>query len=360
MNIENGSYLSDDVTFLLKDLSHLSIEKNNEIREKLRSEGVHYSRMLPIEYTPKNNYMMLYYELLEKYGSKLALDIGILANRILKNKGENIVLVSLARAGTPIGVLLRRYFKEILGVELPHYSISIIRDIGIDGNAISYIKEKHPKRKIQFIDGWTGKGAITKELKEASSIYKKKYNIEIEDDLAVISDPGYCAECYSTREDIIIPSSLLNSTISGLVSRTVYNEEWIEKKDFHGAKLYKELSKEDKSLEFIEKISREFSYIKDIAREYGEKSYNSSITWEGMDFVKKLKKEYNIDSVNKIKPGIAETTRVLLRRVPWKIIVKDKTDFDVSHILLLAKDKSVEVIEYKNMPYRACGIVKKL
>ena len=30
--------------------------------------------------------------------------------------------------------------------------------------AIDYIFEHHPGAKIQFVDGWTGKGAITKEL----------------------------------------------------------------------------------------------------------------------------------------------------------------------------------------------------
>lgn len=360
MNIKNGSYHIEDVEFLLKDLSHLDIEQDNETRERLRNEGIHYSEMLPIEYIPNREYIDIYEKLLEKYSFELALNTGILANRILKNKGQDIVLVSLARAGTPIGVLLKRYFKKIFKINLFHYSVSIIRDIGIDVNAILYIKKKHPNSKIQFIDGWTGKGAITKELKKASKDFKEKYDIKLEDDLAVISDPGYCSECYSTREDIVIPSGLLNSTVSGLVSRTVYNEKWIGIKDFHGAKLYRDALEEDRSLEFIEKISKEFISVKDMAKKQSEEPYNKEITWKGMEFVKKLKKEYNIDSIHKIKPGIAETTRVLLRRVPWKIIVKDKTDFDTKHILLLASEKSVEVLEYRYMPYRACGIVKKV
>jgi hypothetical protein len=42
-----------------------------------------------------------------------------------------VVIASLARAGTPIGVLLLRTLRA-QGVPAVHYSISIIRDRGID------------------------------------------------------------------------------------------------------------------------------------------------------------------------------------------------------------------------------------
>lgn len=32
---------------------------------------------------------------------------------------------------------------------------------------------------------------------------------------------------------------------------------------------------------------------------------------------------YKISDVNLIKPGVGETTKVLLRRVPWMILVND-------------------------------------
>ena len=44
----------------------------------------------------------------------------------------------------------------------------------------------------------------------------------------------------------------------------------------------------------------------------------------GIDEVRKIAGEYGIDNINLIKPGIGETTRVLLRRVPWKILVNEK------------------------------------
>ena len=46
---------------------------------------------------------------------------------------------------------------------------------------------------------------------------------------------------FGTREDYLIPSACLNSTVSGLVSRTVFNTDHIGPDDFHGAKFYAEL-----------------------------------------------------------------------------------------------------------------------
>ena len=46
--------------------------------------------------------------------------------------------------------------------------------------------------------------------------------------------------------------------------------------------------------------------------------------------------------INFIKPGIGETTRVLLRRIPWKILIneKNKNDFQLEGIKRLAKERN--------------------
>lgn len=353
-----GSYPKEDVTFLLKDLSHLEIELDNETREKLMAEGVHYSEMLPIEYKPTDEYMNLYYEFVEKFGKPLAKNVGILSHRIVKKKGRDIVLVSLARAGTPIGVLIKRYMKEFLDLDVPHYSISIIRGRGLDVNAISYILKHHPTSKIQFIDGWTGKGAITRELKKSCAELKEKEGIVIDEDLAVVADPGHCAEIYGTRDDLLIPSSCLNSTVSGLMSRTVFNPHFIGENDFHGAKYYKELENDDVSLAFIEKVVAYFKEVEDEILLEKEQPYDENLTWKGLLFVEEIQKEFDISDINKIKPGVGETTRVLLRRVPWKILIRDTKDLKVQHLLILAKDRNVPVEIKKDMPYACCGIIK--
>ena len=65
--------------------------------------------------------------------------------------------------------------------------------------------------------------------------------------------------------------------------------------------------------------------------------------------------------INFVKPSIGETTRVLLRRMPWKILVRSKRDEEhLGHIYQLAKEKGIEVIEYPLTNYRACGLIQSI
>ncbi|USK53409.1 cysteine protease StiP family protein [Cytobacillus solani] len=357
-----GSYHENDVIFLLKDLSSYELEGTTENREKNIQSGQHYSETLPIEYQPPEHYMQVFRKTLEEYKRMVALCSGIVAEQIFHQKGKNTVLVSLARAGTPIGVLIKRYILSKYQVDLPHYSISIIRDKGIDENAIHHILNNHPEKQIQFIDGWTGKGAISIELTKACKVYKEKYGIVLDDTLAVLADPGQCTSLYGTREDFLIPSACLNSTVSGLVSRTVLNDQLIGPKDFHGAKYYENLIDTDVSNEYIDIVSKEFPAIQKEAFEESERllKNQNEAAFKGMDEVVRMAKEFDVDSTHFIKPGVGETTRVLLRRVPWKILMKDPDSPYVRHISLLAKERNVEVVHYPNMSYTCCGLIKKV
>lgn len=356
-----GSYKDDDVIFLLKDISNLIVEQGNEERELAIQTGLHYSEMLPIEYKPTEEYMNLFYQSLDKFKREIAISVGVVSEIIVKNRGENIVLASLARAGTPIGVLIKRYLKFKYNINIPHYSISIIRGKGFDENAIRYITFNHKDSEIQFVDGWTGKGAINHVLDKACKELNEKMNINLNSDLAVIADPGHLVKTFGTREDFLIPSACLNSTVSGLVSRTVLREDLIDETDFHGAKFYKELMNEDVSNLYVDTISEEFSEVTKEIETQVKKLLNSKmeVTSLGIKDVSKIRNEFNIDDINFIKPGIGETTRVLLRRVPWKILIK-KNAKNVEHILQLAKEKNVKVIEYDLKSYQCCGIIKSV
>ncbi|MEH7524433.1 cysteine protease StiP family protein [Bacillus sp. JJ1503] len=357
-----GSYAENDVIFLLKDLSLFQLEGSIDNREKQIQLGQHYSETLPVEYQPPDYYIELFRETLLEYKQKVALCTGIVAEQIYKLKGENTVLVSLARAGTPIGILIKRYIEGRYHTNLPHYSVSIIRDKGLDENAIQYILEKHPGKTIQFVDGWTGKGAISIELIKACKDISEKYGVALDDSLAVLADPGHCTTLYGTREDFLIPSACLNSTVSGLVSRTVLNKELIGPNDFHGAKYYQDLAGSDVSNEYLDVITNEFPAIYEEAAKSAAYllEYHEKATFQGMQDVKKIKEEYYIENTNYIKPGVGETTRVLLRRVPWKILMKDMESPYVRHILMLAKERNVEVLHYPEMSYTCCGLIKKV
>ena len=241
-----SSYSDEDVILLLKDITGMVQPQPTEEREKLIQAGKHYSEMLPVEYVPTEKYMQVYREALKNYAKPVALAVGRLADKIIEKKGQDIVLVSLARAGIPIGILVKRYIAKKYQVNVPHYSISIIRGRGIDDNAMKYLLSRYEPGQLLFVDGWIGKGAILNELKKDLAQYEG-----VSSDIAVIADPANVTELCGTHDDILIPSSCLNSTVSGLISRTFLRSDIIGKDDFHGAVYYGELKdvKEDTTLD---------------------------------------------------------------------------------------------------------------
>lgn len=103
----------------------------------------------------------------------------------------------------------------------------------IDRNAMNHILEGHCPNSIQFVDGWTGKGAIQNELIMAMRDFPG-----VSPGLAVLSDPAYIAEKCGTHDDFLIASSCLNSVVSGLISRTFYRSDIIGEMDYADFKLF--------------------------------------------------------------------------------------------------------------------------
>lgn len=348
-----GSYSQDDCVFVLNELASGVEEEENEIRERKMAEGVHYSEMLPIEHLPSVAYLNIYRKTLKENAFETAQYVANVSEMVLDERGSDVVLVSLARAGTPVGVLMKRYMSFEHGINVPHYSISIIRGKGIDENALIYILGKHPLSSIVFVDGWTGKGAIGKVLHEAVADFNVKYDAEVSPELAVLADPAYSAEIYGTREDFFLPSSCLNSIVSGLVSRTVHRNDLTEDNGFHFAKYYKEWTDVDLSNDFVNAVTKEFPHVE---MECIEKE---PCTYKGWVEIEQIQRDFNIEDVNKVKPSIGETTRVLLRRVTWKILVQNLTDPTLEHIRILAKEKGIPIEEYKNMNYKCIGLIRE-
>lgn len=343
-----SSFIDDDVKLLLKDITGLVTPLSAKEREPLIQSGTHYCEMLPLEYHPSERYNRLYYDYLEE-GSKITAQAAAdLSSILIQKYGENITLVSLARAGIPAGILVKRFLKYKYNINAAHYAVSIIRDKGIDNNAVNYILNAHSPESIVFIDGWTGKGAIQKELMKAMQDYEN-----INKELAVLADPANITQYAGTYEDILIPSSCFNCTVSGLISRTFLRNDIIKENDFHGAAYYEEFKDEDRTYEFIDKCCNHFPDIK-------IREIKRPLT-KGIDEVNIIAEKYNIKNINFIKPGIGETTRVLLRRIPWKIIISSTAEgSDIKHIIQLAEEKNVEVVKYPLKNYKACGIIKNM
>lgn len=352
------SYDKDDVTILLQDLEGQVPILDTAAREKLNQGGVHYSEMLPLEKLPTEKYSVVYNESLEKLSLETAKGVALLSDEIIKKHGASAVIVSLARAGTPIGILVKRYIKYKYGYDIPHYSISIIRGKGLDIKAMDIIISKHKAEDIQFLDGWIGKGAICNVLREACENLKKsdeRYE-NISSELAVLNDPANETEMYGTRQDFLIPSACLNSIVSGLISRTVKLKNMTDD-ELHGAIYYEHFEKDDRSIEFLDTVCSYFDKVDEFEFEPTEAENDPS--FKGVDEVKKICKDYGIKDINKVKPGVGETTRVLLRRIPDRVLInKNANKKYLKHILTLCEEKNVPVEEYPLKKYNVCGIIK--
>ncbi|MFE2165661.1 phosphoribosyltransferase domain-containing protein [Streptomyces sp. NPDC059447] len=350
-----SSYAPEDVGWLLQDFSDVELEAPTEEREEaIQAGGAHYAESLPVEYQPSPQYQELYRSALKASAARMAKAVGTVTETVLAERTPSPVLVSLARAGTPVGVLMRRWARARHGLDLPHYAVSIVRGRGIDANALRWLAAHHDPADVVFVDGWTGKGAITRELRAALAEFEG-FNPEI----VVLADPGSCVETYGTREDFLIPSACLNSTVSGLISRTVLRSDLVGPADFHGAKYYRELAGADVSVDFVDTVAAHFDEVADAVDDEVKElpAADRTPTWEGWAAVERISEEYGIHDVNLVKPGVGETTRVLLRRVPWKILAQRGAGADLDHVRLLAEQRGVPVEEVDGLPYTCVGLI---
>ncbi|GAB4098418.1 phosphoribosyltransferase domain-containing protein [Sinomonas halotolerans] len=395
-----GSYAPEDVSWLLTDLSGAQLEAPAHEREAaIQSGRASYAESLPQEYEPSEQYQALFHDALAESAHRIAAAVADVTEQVLALRDREPVLVSLARAGTPVGILMRRWARHAHGLDVPHYTMSIVRGLGIDRNALRWLLTRHRPDQIMFVDGWTGKGAIARELASAVAEFNAaEFNAaelpagahsgqgRLSPELAVLADPGHCVRVFGTRDDFLIPSACLNSTVSGLVSRTVFNRELIGPHDFHGAKFYRELAGRDVSREFVDAVEACFTAV-GTARAEGTAdtgaaapasgpwgtgtAHDAEPTWAGWAAVERIAAEQGMgpgpSAVNLVKPGVGETTRVLLRRVPWKVLARpellERDDAgrllrgELAHVLLLAEQRGVPVEPVEGLPYSCVGLI---
>jgi len=359
-----GSYTLDDVEFLLKPID--MVDTSIAIKESLIQSGKkHYSSMLSHESLPSEDYLSLFYQAMQRNQKKVAQDALILAERINANHPEDITLVSLARAGTPVGVVLNHLLKSYYKRNVYHYSVSIIRDVGLDFNALKHILKRHTAESLIFIDGWTGKGVIAKELAESLNRFALTERTTIPTTLYVLSDLSGSATFSASSEDYLIPSCILNATVSGLVSRSVYGAAPLKATDFHGCVFYQQFLNHDLSRYFIDQILSEADII--WQQNNGTKLLSSTEQKTAIQqqikskkFLQWITEHYHVSQVNYIKPGIGEATRVLLRREARLLLLKDLTDDATQHLRWLAESRQIPIAVYADLPYLATALIKEI
>lgn len=354
-----GSYRHDDVSFLLKRLPQQPFVDIAHKEKLIQSGARHYSEMLSPESLPSSRYLKLFKDACAANRQQMARDCLSLAALIAAQCSGPITLVSLVRAGTPIGVILKHLLHKVIGRQVSHYSVSIIRDRGIDEVALHYILDQgHAPESIVFIDGWTGKGVISRVLEQAVGDFNQRNDVAINSGLYVLSDLAGSAACAASSADYLIPSSILNATVSGLVSRSVLNES-IGPDDFHGCVYYDAFEPHDLSQEFADGLIAEgVAQAECDGIPKATPIDRAKVATISAEFLHATMAQHGIVDVNLVKPGIGEATRVLLRRVPRLLILRDSDAPDVAHLKLLATEKSVPLIVDADLPYQAVSLIR--
>lgn len=360
MSVFSGSYHADDVVFLLKpiDFPHVSIEQKERL---IQSGEYHYSQLLSEELPHDEFRQNEFFQTCFRNSEYIANGIFYLAHYInMLHKGQ-IVLISLVRAGTPIGALLCRCLKRFFGRRVFHYSISIIRDRGIDKNAIRWILDRHASEDIHFIDGWSAKGSIALELKKSIFEINEEWNTNISHKLFVLNDLCGNADVSFSLADTLIPSAMLNSTVSGLVSRSILDDRFIGPNDFHGVVFYSQFLRYDLSNWFLDEIFKKIEFLELKNKLLSCPTYICCMDSDKNNSLFDIRRKYihtladNIPS-NRIKPGICESIRAILRRNWNYLLINNQSNIDLQPILRLAKIKNMKVIENGVLPFQAISI----
>ena len=352
------------MSWLLTDLTEVALEAPAAQREReIQAGWAHYGESLPVEYQPTAEYQDLFHRTLAESARRVARAVGAVTEAVLAGRRAP-VLVSPGQgrhAGrdpdAPLGGL------GTCGLDLPHYTISIVRGRGIDRVALRYLAGAprpgrcrvrrrldrkgchHPGagHRADRDRGRGGHGCSTRPSR-------------------CWPTPDAAAGIFGTREDFLIPSACLNSTVSGLVSRTVLNDCLIGPGQFHGAKCYRHLAGVDVSGVFLDAVSDRFA---EVAEEVAAGHPYPAIVdpapdRAGWHSAVGLCERYGLGDINLVKPGVGETTRVLLRRVPWRVLVRPDAADDLAHVLLLARDRNVPVEEVSGLPYSCVGLIRPL
>lgn len=353
----SGSYRSGDVHFLLKPLDLLDFVDVPQKEFLIQSGQRHYSEMLSPESLPSERYLNVFRQACEVNLERMARDCLDLAALIAARRGGPVTLVSLARAGTPVGVVLKHLLETVMQRQVAHYSVSIIRDRGIDQVALEHILAAgHAPESIVFVDGWTGKGVISRELEAAINEFNGRRGTAIDGGLYVLSDLAGTAACAASCDDYLIPSSILNATVSGLISRSILNES-IGPGDFHGCVYYQQFEPHDQSQRFADEL---IARAQALGKPQGtpapmDKERAAAVSRQ---YMQEAQTQHGIADVNMIKPGIGEATRVLLRRSPRLLILRDANAPEVAHLALLAQEKNIPMVVDPALPYHAVSLIR--
>lgn len=354
-----GSFDPSEITYLLDDIGERMVETSTEERERAIQGGRHYASLLPLERQPSPRYLSVVDRAIERRIEPVAALVSRVGHQLVAGD-RPIVLVSIARAGCPIGILLRRYLRDVEGITVAHLAASVIKGHGLDPAAARWIATAHPDAEPVYVDGWTGKGAIADEIATLGGRF------------VALVDPAGRTDLCGTRSDDLVPTACLNALSHGMVSRTVLNPD--RPNGFDGAKAYAP-SPLDRSNAILDAVTRHLRRPAEPATHTatGPASDPASDRCTARGVVggtaSRHDSEAAIDAAGRhwtggdtrrIRPGVGEAIRVLLRRVPERLVVRDRSDPHVEPLLVLADELGVPVSVEDTLYWRALAVVARV
>ncbi len=355
----SGSYATDDVRFLLKvvDLKAVGIDEKEHL---IQSGQRHYSEMISDERRPDARYLDLFDRACQTSIPRIAREVAGIASLLVLSRSrgprKRLALCSLVRAGVPYGVILSRELQH-RGVDVTHFGVSIIRDKGIDANAMTAVLQHFVPEEVVFVDGWTGKGAIAGELDRSW-----RSLTGLKPCLVVLSDPCGHAQISGSNEDWLIPTGILGGIVSGLVSRSIRNAGVVGDADFDGCLLLDNLAGLDRSRAFVDAVCDAMILCRDDAPVcLPDAAVTADLRAASLACVDRILHEFAAPSRNLVKPGIAEATRAVLRRRPERVFLRSADDPDVAALLHLCEVDGVDITINPILtgPYRAVTLIQR-
>lgn len=355
----SGSYAPDDVRFLLRTV----VVDTTDVATKearIQSGEAHYSEMVSAEPPPSATYMDLFHQAWRSTRARHAADVAAVADAIAQRYragalGSTPTICSLVRGGVPLGVILARVLRG-RGIPVAHFGVSIVRGKGLDTAAMAVVADERGLDGVVFVDGWTGKGAIAEELGHSWRALCGREPL-----LAVLADPCGAADIAGSDEDWLIPNGLLGANVSGLVSRTVVPKGELHL--LHATMRTLHLQGWDVSQAYATDIAAAAAQLPvgdgktsaALAAARGARALQARAT------LRQVMDTYRVADRNRVKPGIAEATRALLRRKPERVLVRDADDPDLAGLRHLCATAQVpmETIGAATGPWRALTLIAK-
>ncbi|GAA4896363.1 cysteine protease StiP domain-containing protein [Actinomycetospora straminea] len=341
-----GTFAPGEVGWLLSDLSGHALEMPTDVREAALAAGAHYADALPPEPAPSAAYARVVARAVERAAPGVAAAVGVLAERVLAQRGPGVVLVSLARAGTPVGVLVRRWAAWARGVALPHYAVSVVRGRGLDRAALDALVAAHHPSSLVLLDGWTGAGGIVDEVRRDLAAYARETGVVVDPTVAVLADPAHRTPLCGTREDLLVPHACLNATASGLVSRTVDRPDLVVPGAHHGAQVHRELAAVDRTAAVLDAVTACF----------GSSTPSAPVAapdGRGARYLAALARDLSLPGERRLRAGVGETSRTLLRRDPAAVLVARDAGPELDPVRRLCAERGVPT---RPLPDHADGI----